>query len=261
MLKARRGTPPGVLGVLLVSFFLSGASREDEPLREKALALVDQGAAACENGDYGEALKLFFAAAENLPGSPGVYYNLGQTQAALGGAADSVFWLRMAAFANPQAAFIRARLFETENDFGVTHAASVPGVHPDIFFAFFAASAALACLLPWLLGRQKSGARRRLLFVCLTALFLAAAFSAAATAYQAASRGREWGVVDSGGTPLRKIPRNDSSEWLRLAEGTAVDIVSRSGGFALVSTGSGIKGWIEEKSLLENTREAMYGKR
>jgi hypothetical protein len=262
IMKARRKISVGVLGVFFAAFFLLGASREDGLLRQKALALVDEGAAAYENENYGEALKLFFAASENLPASPGVYYNLGQSKAALGNAAESVFWLRMAAFGNPSAAFIRTRLFEAEKDFGITHAASVPWTHPDVFFAFFTASFFLACLLPWLFRRKTGGGtHRRFLFVCLTALFFAAAFSAAAAAYQASSRGREWGVVSSGGAPLRKIPRADSSEWITLAEGTAVDIVSRSGGFALISTGSGIEGWMEERTLIENTGERLYGTR
>ncbi|MDR1931534.1 MAG: BatD family protein [Spirochaetales bacterium] len=231
-------------GVLLLSLCLLGAAGAGGEAREEALARVDKGAAAYDRGDYTEADRLFVSAAETLRGSPGVFYNIGLTREALKDAAGSVFWLRRAAFRNPAAAFIRDRLHEAEKTFGVTHAAPVPRIHPDMFFAVFAAAFLAIAVLPRLVRK------RTILFVCLTALLLGAAFSAAATAWQAASLGREWAVVAAGGSPMRKIPLPEASEWLELAEGTAVDIKSRSGGFVLAATGSGIEGWLEEKKLL-----------
>ncbi|MDR3200620.1 MAG: BatD family protein [Spirochaetales bacterium] len=241
--RVRKKNRTALAGALLVSLFLLGAAGARDAAREEAFSRVDLGAAAYDSGDYAEADRLFTLASEDLPGSPGVYYNLGLTREALRDAAGSVFWLRKAVFRNPSAAFIGDRLREAEKTFGVTHAVSAPRIHPDVFFAVFAAVIFTAAVLPWFIRK------RTILFACLTALFLAAAFSGGGMAWQAASLEREWAVVASGGSPLRKIPLPEASEWLELAEGTAIDIVSRSGGFVLVSTGSGIEGWMEEDSL------------
>ena len=272
----RKKISAGILGTLLASALLLGTAAPEED-RGKGFALVEEGAAAYDRENYEGALKLFFEAADILKNSTGVFYNIGLTHAALKDAAGSVFWLRMAAFRNPSAAFIAERLSETEKAFGITHAAPVPGIHPDAFYALFAAAVLIASVLPWFIRRGADAAgpdgyrgpgaagktartgRNSFVFACLVAALLCAGFSAGGIAYQAESRGREWGVVTKGGAPLRKIPRADSSEWLALAEGTAVDIVSRWSGFALVATGSGIEGWIEERSLLANTEEDSYG--
>jgi tetratricopeptide (TPR) repeat protein len=208
---------------------------------------VDRGAAAYDTGNYAEAEGLFREALGTLRGSTGVYFNLGLVRAELGDAAGSVFWLRKAAFRNPSAAFIKERLEEAEKAYDIAHAAPVPGMHPDVFFAFLAFSLCGACFLPWFVKKRTN------LFVCLLILLAAAGFSAGGIVFQASSRGRDWGVAARGGASMRKIPLPEASEWIRLAEGTALDIESRSGNFALVSTGSGIRGWIDEKTLLFNT--------
>ncbi|MDR3200986.1 MAG: hypothetical protein LBT68_05955, partial [Spirochaetales bacterium] len=247
ILKARKKTAAGALGVLLVSLSLLGAAGFSS--RQEGLALVDRGAAAYDRENYREAESLFREALKSLPGSPGVYFNLGLVHGELADAAGSLFWLRMAAFRNPSETFIRERLEEAEKSRGIAHAAPVPGIHPDVFFVFFAVSLCAACVLPWFVRR------RTILFVCLVVLLLAAGFSAGGIAWQASSLGREWGVVVEGGASMRKIPLPESSEWIRLAEGTALDIESHSGGFVLVSTGSGIRGWVEEKVLRFNNTE------
>jgi hypothetical protein len=255
-----RGIFPGrkrrrAAGVLLVSLCFLGVAGDSGTAREEALASVDRGAAAYDSGNYTEAGSLFAYAAQTLRGSPGVYYNMGLTREALQDAAGSILWLRRAVFRNPSAAFIRDRLYEAERTFGITHAAPVPRIHPDMYFAVFAAALRAAGILPRFVRR------RTVLFVCLTALLLTAAFSAGAMIWQAASLEREWAVAAAGGSSMRKIPLPEASEWLDIAEGTAVDIISRSGGFALVATGSGIEGWLEEKKLLAAAEEVPSGEK
>jgi tetratricopeptide (TPR) repeat protein len=244
ILKARKKSAAGILGVLLVSFGFLGAAGVSS--RQEGLNLVDRGAAAYDRENYEEAESLFRKALESLAGSPGLYFNLGLVRGAMDDTAESLFWLRMAAFRNPAKTFIRERLEETEKNSGITHAASVPAIHPDVFFVFFSLSLCAACLLPWLVKK------RTILFVCLVILLLAAGFSAGGIAWQASSLSREWGIVAESGVSLRKIPLPESSDWIKLAEGTALDVESHSGTFVLVSTGSGIRGWVEEKALRFN---------
>jgi tetratricopeptide (TPR) repeat protein len=238
----KKSAAEGLALVLVCLYFLGAAGAS---ARKEGLDLVDMGAAAYEGENYREAEKLFREALVSLPRSPGVYFNLGLVRAELEDAAGSIFWLRKAVFRNPSAAFIKERLEEAEKN--IAHAAPVPGVHPDMFFALFAFFLCAACALPWFVKKRTS------LFACLVVLLAAAVFSAGGIAWQAASRGRDWAVVTRGGASMRKIPLPGASEWIRLAEGTALDVESRSGNFALISTGSGIRGWIDENTLWFNT--------
>ncbi|MDR1626012.1 MAG: tetratricopeptide repeat protein [Spirochaetia bacterium] len=236
---------PAAKGLALVLVCLGLLGAADASARKEGFALVDQGAAAYDSENYAEAEKRFREALAALPRSPGIYFNLGLVRAELGDAAGSIFWLRRAVFRNPSVSFIKERLGEAEKT--LTHAAPVPAVHPDAFFALFALFLCAACALPWFVKKRTS------LFAGLVVLLAAAGFSAGGIAWQSALRGRDWAVVMGGGASMRKIPLPGASEWIRLAEGTALDIESRSGNFALVSTGSGIRGWIEEDTLWFST--------
>jgi tetratricopeptide (TPR) repeat protein len=241
ILKQRKKSAASALGVLLLSVCFSCAALAAS--RKEGLARVDRGAAAYDSEDYGEAERFFREALAALPESPGVYYNLGEVRAELADAEGSVFWFRKAVFRNPSAAFLRERLGEMEKSQGIAHAAPVPEIHPDVFFAVCAACVCALAVLPWLVKK------RTILFVCCVVLLVVSVFSAGGIAWQASSRSRDWGVVTDGGASLRKIPLPEAAEWIRLAAGTALDIESRSGDFALVSTGSGIRGWIGEETL------------
>ncbi|MDR1317702.1 MAG: BatD family protein [Spirochaetales bacterium] len=248
ILRTGKKTAAGSLAALLVSLCLLGAADSSSRKEQKeGLALVDEGAAAYGKGDYRGAEHLFRQALAALPRSPGLYFNLALVRAELDDAAGTVFWLRKAVFRNPSISFIKERLEEAEKTYGIAHPAPVPGMHPDVFFAFFMVFLCAACLLSRLVRKRTS------LFACLVILLAATGFSAGGIAWQAAVRGRDWGVVRQGGASMRKIPLPGASEWIQLAEGSSLDIESRSGDFILVSTGSGIRGWIDEKNLWFNT--------
>jgi tetratricopeptide (TPR) repeat protein len=242
ILRKKGKTTAGISGLLLLALCLLGAS--EDAGREKYLARVDQGAAAYDGENYSEAIRFFLLAAEGLPGSPGVYYNLGLASAAAGDRARAIFYLRGAAVSNPASAFIRRRLYETEKESGITHGTGVPRIHPDMFFFLFTLFFLAVCVLPRLIKKKSS------LFACLTPVVLAAVLSAGGIFCQAAALDREWAVVSSGGGEMRKVPLPDSSDWLNLAEGTAVDILSHSGRFVLVAAGSGVEGWMDAEDLL-----------
>jgi hypothetical protein len=259
ILRKKGKITAGIPALLCLAFYLLGASGDAE--REKYLARVDQGAAAYDSENYSQAIGFFLLAAEGIPGSPGVYYNLGLASAAVGDKARAIFYLRGAAVSNPAIAFIRRRLYETEKESGITHGTGAPRIHPDMFFYLFTLFFLAACALPRLIEKKSR------LFACLTPVVLAAVFCAGGIFCQAAALGREWAVVSSGGGEMRKVPLPDSSDWLNLAEGTAVDVVSHSGRFVLVAAGSGVEGWMDTEDLLmwessggeKNKGERKYG--
>ncbi|MDR2589141.1 MAG: BatD family protein [Spirochaetales bacterium] len=238
-----------VLGAVFTGVFLCGSSYAGagdvtELERSECLALVDRGAEAYENGAYGEAREAFLLAREGLPTSPGIYHNLGLAADALGDRAFSIFYFRRAVMLNPSAALLRSRLAEAERAADITHAAAVPDFHPDLFFLLLAAFCAALAGMPWLVRG------RHVLLVCVGFLLFGALLSGAGEVYQSSARLRPWGIAAKGGGEMRKIPRAESSNWLTLAEGTAVDIISRGEDFFLVRTGTGIEGWLERGELL-----------
>jgi tetratricopeptide (TPR) repeat protein len=248
LLRTGKKSALGVPSAVLVCLCLLGAA--DASSRKAGLALVDQGAAAYDSENYGEAERLFREALAGLPRSPGIYFNLGLVRAELADTAGSVFWLRKAVFRAPSAALIREKLKRFEKTRGIAHAAPTPVVHPDVFFAFFLSALCAACFLPFFVKKRTS------LFVCLALLLAVLGFSAGGAVWQASLRGRDWAVLRDGAS-LRKIPLSEASEWISLAEGTALDVESRSGNFVLVSTGSGIRGWIDTGNLWFNTEGEM----
>ena len=86
----------------------------------------------------------------------------------------------------------------------------------------------------------------------LIALVLAAVFTAASLGLlvaRLASEARPVGVL-AVRTRLLRVPEPDSRVWLELPAGTALHVRGRAGTYALVETGSQLKGWVAEERIL-----------
>ena len=228
-------------------------ARRDEEARSDGLLFMDQGVEAYWKGDFSDAVEFFSRAAQGMPDSPGVHYNLGISHAALADVPRAVFHLRRAVVIRPGNLMFRAALIRVEGESGLSRQYGTPRFHPDLFFFALVITGNLTFAAPGVFRKRSAG------FILGGSLLVLAALSLAGLGYTAAERDSPWGVVSVDGAELRKIPLPSSSEWLRLPAGATVRIRGESGGYVLARTGFDVEGWLAAGDVLRSPEKRRGG--
>jgi hypothetical protein len=160
----------------------------------------------------------------------------------------SLHLIRSAVYIDPVNRNYRELLAWLEDENGFINSVS-PSIrlHPDIFFYIMVFAVNL--LFISIVLRKKESGSIATVFIILAGLMII--LSSFMIFYTDLSRSRPAGVCLAGSS-LKKIPRESAALWMSLQEGVAVKILDRTDGFMLIETGLGVKGWIDENSVLED---------
>lgn len=181
---------------------------------------------------------------------PSALYNGAIDAYEAGELTQSLHLIRSAVYADPVNNSYRVMLDWLEEENGYINSVS-PSIrlHPDIFFYTLVFSVNL--LFTAIVLRKRGVGGLSSVFLILSGLIII--LSSFMILYTDISRSRVSGVCLEGSS-LKKIPRESAALWMPVKEGSAVKVLDRAEGFLLIETGLGVKGWIDESSVLEDRR-------
>jgi tetratricopeptide (TPR) repeat protein len=225
--------------LLLLPLLLAADAPEPEGLVREAEGLFAAG-------KYASALQRYRQAAELLPDNPVLLYDLALTAHRAGERGYAIAYIRRAVSLDPRDREARAALAGLEQAYELPGQVPMPlPVHPDLPFFLTIGFANLTLAMAALVARR--GRVRRLIALVLAAVFTAASLGLLVA--RLASETRPVGVLVAR-TRLLRVPEPDSRVWLELPAGTALRVRGRVGTYALVETGSQLKGWVAEERIL-----------
>lgn len=245
---------PGV-AFLAMTFFLPGKGprRGLVVLLSLSVVLVSasegapEGFAEASAAQGWQAAELWADLTARHPGEPGLWYNKALACQDAGRTAEAVHAYRMAlrtGFQGDQA----ARGLEALEQKELLNDQLVPwtGLAPNWLFLGLCLSVNLVFVF-WGLQRLTG---RPIWLLPLSAVFLSAVVAATFLGAAEASRLESDAVVGLADGPIRKVPGDLAETWMTLKAGTVVRIQGHSDRWALVQTGYGLEGWVEQSGLL-----------
>jgi len=162
-----------------------------------------------------------------------------------GGIAEKLYTLRRLHRLHPMDRALVGLIRQAEREAEIVRSVPVKFMpHPDIFAYVFIAAFVLCGFAVFLLRRKAP--RAVVLAVIAVVVFLAngAAFGITCSKLLTVEC-----IVRTAG-PLLKIPAPDSSEYLNLEEGTALEVTDRWEEFVQVRTGNGKMGWLPRSAVV-----------
>jgi hypothetical protein len=227
--------------VLFVAILLISAASDYLPWNE-----IQRGLDAYARNDRSGALLAFEEASRLAPESPGIQHNLAVLYFQQGDIGRAVYAAREALRLAPQSETIRSTQRLIEQTAAIEHTVEPPHfLHPDTLFIWLAIAVnALFVALSFVRSRHRAISAIAAILLGVGVVGLTAGLAVTAT------DAREQVGVVRAPLSLRRIPSQPADTWLDLAEGTAVDVISRDRGFVLVRTELGLEGWAPLASLL-----------
>jgi hypothetical protein len=266
ILLGRKPGGPAAPAILLIAlgavFLTSGAAPEKENPEAELLAAYGRAGELYRQGRFDQTLEAL-TELDSAFGDQGFHhFNRSLAQYKRENLPAALFEIHRGIRLSPMDSRFRNLLTFLETQGEIVNSYP-PMVNLDIrlLFLLFALGINVAALLGGLYQLKPGGGLIVSTILSLAFTLTAAALGGAAWASEGAPRGLVYyppsAGVEAGKSPsagegvfLKQIPRQAGGDWLPLRNGCLVRIRSRAQGFALVETGSGLKGWIEEGCLL-----------
>ena len=231
------------LFVALLFLFLAAGKFEDSPAAGESLNL---GIEAFDAESYEHACEYFEEFLLYYPENSGVLYNLGVANYELENFGEALYFLRKANFFNPRDKMIIHGIGSLEEKLQLTDQ-SVPlfNYHPRLFFILLIllGNSALVFAGVYFLFRKS---------IFAISMILLLSFSMGALGmlvFSAIERTHVIGVAAEE-TSIKKIPGAKASDWFFVKEGASLRLFYTNEGYHFIQTETGLKGWVEEDSLL-----------
>ena len=227
--------------LIVASFVLTDSQPQSLPWER-----IDRGLRLYDDGNLAMAIHEFEHASRSAPESAGIQYNLAVLYFVAGETARSVYAARESVRFAPDVAWPRELLARIENASGLARTVPPPHVaHPNYFFVMLVVAVNALLIAIALLGRR----RRSLVILAWLIAGIVSAGSLTGLIVTTAQQSGQLAVVRSDYT-MKRIPDAASDGWLAISHGSAVRVVSRHEGYALVRTALELEGWIEVSELL-----------
>jgi len=239
------------MNALLLSLLLGQVSYSPAEAR----SIFTEGVEAYGRDDAPAAETAFQKLVDHGMGGPDVEYNLGTAELAQGKLGEAVLFLERArrrgggADVDANLTLARGRVVDQ-----VVGATAEEGMLSRVVSATSATSAALAFLLPWVLGfaalvlrRFRPG--RATLGVALGLLLVSLPGAALLLAHVVVAETVHEAVVLAKTLPVRETPDPSSKVAFELHAGSSVRLLAASGPFIRLRLPNGLEGWAEQKDL------------
>lgn len=199
-----------------------------------------------QNEEYEKAYRNYYAAIEQTPDLPGLWYNAGLSVFRDDRPVAAVHHFRRALSLRPDNAEFREALIWVENGLELSSQIPVPSaVGPAALLASLLLLLNAMTLL-WLFFRVRrmGGVAVVFLLMGIVAFSLGIGFGRGF-----AAQNRSTGVLgdqQSESVFVYRIPVSDVTPWMSLKSGTTVELLDSSGDFFLIRTGLGVHGWVPQ---------------
>ncbi|MFW5711481.1 MAG: BatD family protein [bacterium] len=242
LLKRRKTTL--VLPVLLLLSF--GAAEFDS---DQVVQTIENAREAYRRESYKNAESLYLEALRLRPDVPDLRYNAALAAYQKGDIGAAVLRARTALTLQPMNETYKAFLDFVSQEYGITTEIDLPfPFHPDLFLLVLSLLVNAAGFLGIIyLFRQKNG-----YFIVAALLLLISVVVGIGFSYSIAQANRDIGVIviqREAAPPIKKIPREDSSDAFTLKDGELVRIKGETGEFYFIETGLGQKGWVYKAGI------------
>ncbi len=242
LLKRRKAAL--VLPVLLLLSF--GAAEFDS---EPVIQTIGNAREAYRQESYKSAESLYLEAVRLRPDVPDLRYNAALAALQNGDVGAAVLHARTALTVQPMNETYKAFLDFISQEHGITTEIDLPfPFHPDLFLLVLTLLVNAAGFLGIIyLFRQNNG-----YFIVAALLLVASIVVGIGFSYSIAQASRDIGVIviqREEVPPIKKIPREDSSDAFSLKDGELVRIKGETGEFYFIETGLGQKGWIYKEGV------------
>lgn len=233
-----------LFGYTMLVLFLTSSSVSDGPRFRDQLETAQ---AYIDSGQISNTLHLYDEIIDEFGDNPGIFYNQAIINYDLGYRDRVILLLRKSLLLKPGNRIFMNTLMAVENEYGLDHQATIStGFSPDLFFLLFILLFnAGAFIITFNMGRKKIE-----LSILIVMVFFLSFTALSFVFYTDYVSERETAVIVSRGGDLKKVPGLMGASWLTLQEGTAVYIKSESETSYLITTGYGLDGWIDKKSLI-----------
>ncbi|MCF6334321.1 MAG: hypothetical protein L3J12_01085 [Spirochaetales bacterium] len=210
-------------------------------------SLLNNGIEKYESGAFSEALGLLRKAQDEDPGNQHISYNLSLSYYQTGEMGYAIYEARNAFYHDPLNKNYRDLIEYLEEKQGITFPVEPSfNLYPDLFlfllmiFVNMAAFAGVVYLIK----------NRNFFFILSILLLSLSVLSFGGLVFSILQKDRMVGVVTGNAISVKKIPSDNSESIINLKSGESAIINGNSDNYLFITTGTGIKGWVQNTDLM-----------
>ena len=206
-----------------------------------------KGLSAYKDGRFSDAIQLFESVLKTDPDNHKILSKIALFAYQDNNYSNALHALRSAVFYNPSSVSYRKSLEILEKEMKLYYQFSpAHHLHPDTFFVLLIVFLNGVFIVLGIRLFKKQG----IFVILLVMMIFFAVLAGGGFLYITAQRGIETGIIFADGAELNKVPRTTSSKWITLLPGIAVRILGETTNYYLIETGEGMKGWVENNTIL-----------
>lgn len=227
-----------IIGASIIFIAASGGVSND--------SLVDIAIEQYEIGEYGKAIEIFIEAREALPANSCISYNMALAYYYLGDNGRSIYEARNAFYHDPLNSDYRNLVNYIEEKREIIYPVELSyNLYPDAFLFLLMVLVNLTAFI----GVIYLVKNKNIYFIVSVLLFSLSLLTAGGLAFSIIQKDRQVGVVIEDRISVKKIPFSEADTVIDIRSGESVIVRGDSDNFLFITTGTGIKGWVEKTQL------------
>ena len=228
-----------IIGASIIFIAASGNISND--------SLVDIAIQQYEIGEYERAIEIFKEAREELPDNSFISYNIALAYYHLGDNGRSIYEARNAFYHDPLNSEYRNLIKYIEKKRGIIYPVEFSyNLYPDAFLFLLMILVNLTAFI----GVIYLAKNKNIYLIVSVLLFGLSMLTAGGLAFSIIQKDRQVGVVIEDQISVKKIPFSDADTVVEMRSGESVIVRGDSDDFLFITTGTGIKGWVDKTQLL-----------
>jgi len=233
------GRKKAILGVSIIFIAAGGQINND--------SIVDLAIDQYEAGEYEKAVEYFLESENELPDNSYISYNLALSYYQTGDYGRSVYRARDAFYHDPFNREYRDLVNYIEQKGEIFYPAELTfNLYPDAFLFLLMILVNAASFI----GVIYLVKNRNIYFITAVLLFGLSVLTVGGLGFSIIQKNRQVGVVIQNRVSVKKIPFLESETVVEMKQGESVLVEGDSKNFLFISTGTGIKGWIDKSDLM-----------
>ncbi len=228
-----------IIGASIIFIAASGNISND--------SLVDIAIEQYQIGEYEKALEIFTEAREKLPDNSYISYNLSLTYFQLGDTGRSIYEARNAFYHDPLNSDYRSLVNYIEGKRGITYPVELSyNLYPDAFLFLLMILVNFTAFI----GVIYLVKNKNVYFIISILLIGLSILTVGGFTFSIIQKEIQVGVAIEDQISVKKIPFPEADTVTRMESGESVVVKGDSDNFLFITTGTGIKGWVEKTQLL-----------
>ena len=210
-------------------------------------SMVDLAIDHYELGEYRNAVETFLEARNDLPDNSYLSYNLALAYYQIGDYGSSVYHARNAFYHDPLNSDYRRLVNYIELKGEILYPVELSfNLYPDAFLFILMILVNTASFI----GVIYLVKNRNIYFITSVLLLGLSVLTVGGLGFSIIQKGLEVGIIMEKQASVKKIPRIEAETVAKMKSGDSVLVKGESSNFLFISTGTGIKGWIDKSDLM-----------